>query len=104
MRCDETRGPRNPDGLLLDPDRDYCIELIQKLLAANVCVEFHLLPGQSHSSQAVAQLDPNVAILAAESEAMTIKALKDAFTFDLRRPWVVDEYREMINAKLDAMS
>ena len=70
-----------------DPDRDYCIELVQKLLAANVCVEFHLLPGQSHSSQAAAQLDPNVAILAAESEAMTIKALKDAFTFDLRRPW-----------------
>ena len=72
-----------------DPDRDYCIEFVQKLLEANVYVEFHLLGGQSHSSAAAAQMDPNVAILAGESEQITIKALKDAFTYDLRRPWTV---------------
>lgn len=83
----------------LDSDCNEGRKFYGKLLNSKSFAEFHCWGGLMHGAwifggtpvadRFVSIMDGNVNVF---------------FDHDFRRPWVVDEYREMINAKLDAMS
>ena len=74
-----------------DPDRDNNLALVQKLLKAGVYVEYHLLPGLSHSTLAMASVDPGIEKLASAHDTEMANAIDNFLKYDCRRPWTADE-------------
>lgn len=69
----------------MDPDVENGMEFVNKLHKAGAYVEYHLIPGCTHSIGGMAAADPNVAeFLSRQTEAL-MKAVSEFINFDLRR-------------------
>lgn len=78
-----------------DPDRDYNREFIGKVYAAGSFGEYHCWGGTHHGNYAAA---PELNEIVQNLREGHIKMLFDQ---DLRRPWIVDEYKERILKKFE---
>lgn len=70
-----------------------------KLLNARGYTEYHCWGAFCHGLYH--QVDTPIATLIRDVISCNVDSF---FEYDFRRPWIIDEYRKMINAKLDAMS
>lgn len=66
-----------------DPDRDGVIAYASGLMAAGVFCELHVTGGSNHMS--IAMLPGE---LQERHHMRSLTAMRDAFTYDLRRPWI----------------
>ena len=80
-----------------DPDSDYSRDFFGKVKAAHSFAEFHGWGGVGHVGFI---LSPELAV----TKNMVIdQNIRILFEEDLRRPWVIDEYKEKIAKKFEKM-
>ena len=86
----------------MDPDIFNNIEFYTKLLKAHCFAEYHVYGGAHHNNGVFAVVkncgEPNELSLRVAS--VFDSNIEDCFKYDLRRPWVVEEYKAMIEEKL----
>lgn len=79
-----------------DPCKDGCREFYSKLLEAKTFAEIHNWGGAHHASGEFdgsfmfGEESPYSAVV----NTVIFKNMEDCFTYDLRRPWVVDELKK----------
>ncbi len=85
--------------LELDPDRNFSREFYGKLLEARSYAEFHCWGGVTHTTNIMSGGTP----YCDRVTGIVDGNIEDCFSHDLRRPWVLEEYKEKLQAKLDAI-
>ncbi len=78
-----------------DPDRHFCREFYGKLLEARTYAEFHSWGGAQHCSPWQGVTNPGeVSDYTKVVKVVYDANVEDCFKYDLRRPWVAEEYRK----------
>jgi acetyl esterase/lipase len=77
-----------------DPDRDYNREFVGKLYEARTFCEYHCWGGTHHGLY-IANPDMQAVI-----DVTVDNMMNNMWDYDLRRPWVIDEYRERMERKI----
>lgn len=73
------------DTLEMDPDVENGMEFVDKLYKAGAYVEYHLIPGCTHSMGGMSLSDPNVAEFMGRQTKALLNAVSEFITYDLRR-------------------
>lgn len=83
----------------LDPDRNHSREFYGKLLEARTFAEYHCWGGVSHNTN----IPAGGTDFADRVNGIIDGNIEDCFRADLRRPWVVEEYKASLQKKLESM-
>ena len=75
-----------PAILEFDPGRDSALKFVSKMQEAGIFCDAHIWGGSSHLTPNGQGFD-----LCARMNSITYGALNDAYTYDFRRPWVIEE-------------